>query len=163
MLVRASSIVFRHGVDVRNQFVAGRRRQLQGMKRSYRFAREPLSSPALAQVAVAESRRISGMAEASKPSSGPGRGIRHYGVVGPVAGFVYRKPAVTPTATPEHQVQRIEQQITRKVIQEIAQTAPWRAQMEQAVVTPRLLHTLADQVAGELNRRVGLQRYRRGL
>lgn len=77
--------------------------------------------------------------------------------------LVYRQ--VTPIAPVNltKQVQRIEHQITRKVVHEIVQATPWRQQVEKALLTPGIVHELAQQVSNMMLRRSGLERYRRGL
>jgi len=77
--------------------------------------------------------------------------------------LVYRQ--VTPLAPVNltKQVQRIEHQITRKVVHEIAQTTSWRTQVEKALLTPGVVRELAEQVSSMMVRRSGLERYRRWL
>lgn len=79
--------------------------------------------------------------------------------------FVYR---TTPPAAPspvalQRQVERIGQQVTRRIVHEMMPPAPSREQMEQAVLAPRVVRELTRQVASMMAQRVSLERYRRGL
>lgn len=69
--------------------------------------------------------------------------------------------AVAPDA--KRQTSQLQQQVVRQVTQELAQNTPWRGQLEQAVLAPRVLRELTDRVAGAITGRQGLERYRRGL
>jgi hypothetical protein len=77
--------------------------------------------------------------------------------------MAYREAPRPPELQWSRQVQRIEQQITRNIVQNISQAMPWRGDMEKAVLTPRVMRELAEQVGGMLTQRIGLERYRRGL
>ncbi|WP_266168303.1 hypothetical protein [Dyella subtropica] len=81
----------------------------------------------------------------------------------PSAALIYRKSPVQAPVDLGQQVKRIEQHVTRKVVHEIAQATPWRGHMEKAMLTPRMVHELAEQVAGLMTRHSSLERYRRGL
>lgn len=81
----------------------------------------------------------------------------------PAVDMVYRQ-APRPRELPfSRQMQRIEQQITRKIVHDIAQASPWRGDMDKALFTPRVMRELAEQVSGMMAARTGLERYRRGL
>ncbi|QAU25015.1 hypothetical protein EO087_14265 [Dyella sp. M7H15-1] len=77
--------------------------------------------------------------------------------------LVYRAAATAPSRLIKQQVERIEQQLTRRIVREVAQSAPSREQVEQAAFAPHMVRELARQVAGVMARRVSLERYRRGL
>lgn len=81
----------------------------------------------------------------------------------PAVTLAYRETAARPELHLSRQVQRIEQHITRKIVQEITQATPWRAEVEKTVLTPRVVRELAEQVTGLMTQRIGLERYRRGL
>ena len=72
-----------------------------------------------------------------------------------------RAPA--PVQDAKRQASQLQQQVVRQVTQELAQNTPWRGQIEQAVLAPRVLRELTDRVAGAIAGRHGLERYRRGL
>jgi hypothetical protein len=87
----------------------------------------------------------------------------------PAAILSYRRTprAATPDTTrhsshSSHSSQ-LQQQVVRQVTQELAQNTPWRGQLEQAVLAPRVLRELTERVAGAIAGRQGLERYRRGL
>lgn len=85
------------------------------------------------------------------------------GYAAPAAALTFRRtPRVTP-ADSTSQTRQLQQQVVRQVTQELAQHTPWRGQLEQAVLAPRVLRELADRVAGAIAGRQGLERYRRGL
>ncbi|RDD81347.1 hypothetical protein DVJ77_13755 [Dyella tabacisoli] len=75
----------------------------------------------------------------------------------------YRKAPTRSGIHLDKQIQRIEQRITRRIVHEIAQASPSREQVEKAMLTPRLVHALAEKVVGIMAQRSGLERYRRGL
>jgi hypothetical protein len=77
--------------------------------------------------------------------------------------LMYRQGSRPPAAQVSRQVQRIEQQITRKIVHDITQATPWRSDVEKAVLTPQVVRRLAEQVGGMMAQRIGLERYRRGL
>lgn len=79
--------------------------------------------------------------------------------------LVYR---ATPLASPspvaiQRQIERIGQQVTRRVVHEMVPQVPSLEQMEQAVLAPRVVRELTRQVASMMSQRVSLERYRRGL
>ena len=79
------------------------------------------------------------------------------------AALDYRQAAPLARIDLTKQVQRIEHQITRKVVHEIVQATPWRNQVEKALLTPSVVRELAEKVSSVMLRRSGLERYRRGL
>lgn len=81
----------------------------------------------------------------------------------PAVTLAYREALPPPELHLSKHVQRIEQHITRKIVQDIAQATPWRGELEKAVLTPRVVRELAEQVTGLMTQRIGLERYRRGL
>ncbi|QDQ28003.1 hypothetical protein FNU76_17545 [Chitinimonas arctica] len=81
----------------------------------------------------------------------------------PAGGFSYRHPPRAATVDIRKQAQLIERQLQRKIMHEIVQATPWRGQLEQALLSPQLVHSLAERVSGVLAQRSGLERYRRGL
>ena len=86
-----------------------------------------------------------------------------YGQGLPPPVMAYRETPRPPELQWSKQVQRIEQQITRNIVHNITQAMPWRGDMEKAVLTPRVMRELAEQVGGMMTQRIGLERYRRGL
>jgi len=117
----------------------------------------PLAASAMAS-AIMRLRTPPGIAAAA---STPGPMPRGYAA--PAAALALRR---TPRAAPaDHRrdARQLQQQVARQVTQELAQNAPWRGQLEQAVLAPRVLRELADRVAGAIAGRQGLERYRRGL
>lgn len=87
-------------------------------------------------------------------------------VSAPAATLSYRRTprAAPPDATRQSsQSSQLQQQVVRQVTQELAQNTPWRGQLEQAVLAPRVLRELTERVAGAIAGRQGLERYRRGL
>jgi len=86
-----------------------------------------------------------------------------YGQGQPPPVMAYRETPRPPELQWSKQVQRIEQQITRNIVHNITQAMPWRGDMEKAVLTPRVMRELAEQVGGLMTQRIGLERYRRGL
>lgn len=85
----------------------------------------------------------------------------------PAATLRYRRAprAVVPDTKGQvkSQTRDLQQQVVRQVTQELAQNTPWRGQIEQAVLAPRLLRELTERVAGAIAGRQSLERYRRGL
>lgn len=81
----------------------------------------------------------------------------------PPIALAYREASPPPELQLSRQVQRIEQHITRKIVQDIAQATPWRSDMEKAVLAPRVVRELAEQVSSVMTQRIGFERYRRGL
>jgi hypothetical protein len=84
----------------------------------------------------------------------------------PAAILSYRRTprAATPDTTHRSsQSSQLQQQVVRQVTQELTQNTPWRGQLEQAVLAPRVLRELTERVAGAIAGRQGLERYRRGL
>ena len=81
----------------------------------------------------------------------------------PSATLRYRRTprAVVPDA--KRQASQLQQQVVRQVTQELTQNTPWRRQLEQVVLAPRVLGELTERVAGAIAGRQGLERYRRGL
>lgn len=76
--------------------------------------------------------------------------------------FTYRQQPKAAPPDLRQQVQKIEQQIHKKVVHEIAQTTPWRSQLNDALLSPQVVRSLADQVSRALGQRASLERYRRG-
>jgi hypothetical protein len=81
----------------------------------------------------------------------------------PAAALSYRRTPRTAVPDTKRQSSQLQQQVVRQVTQELAQSTPWRGQLEQAVLAPRVLRELTDRVAGAIAGRQGLERYRRGL
>jgi hypothetical protein len=83
----------------------------------------------------------------------------------PTATLRFRRTprAPAPVQDAKRQASQLQQQVARQVTQELAQNTPWRGQLEQAVLAPRVLRELTDRVAGAIAGRQGLERYRRGL
>jgi hypothetical protein len=81
----------------------------------------------------------------------------------PAAALSYRRAPRAAVPDTKRQSSKLQQQVVRQVTQELAQNAPWRGQLEQAVLAPRVLRELTERVAGAIAGRQGLERYRRGL
>lgn len=81
----------------------------------------------------------------------------------PSTTLTFRRTPRAALPDAKRQTSQLQQQVVRQVTQELAQNAPWRGQLEQAVLAPRVLRELTDRVAGAIAGRQGLERYRRGL
>jgi hypothetical protein len=81
----------------------------------------------------------------------------------PAAALSYRRTPRAAVPDTKRQSSQLQQQVVRQVTQELAQNTPWRGQLEQAVLAPRVLRELTERVAGAIAGRQGLERYRRGL
>jgi hypothetical protein len=85
------------------------------------------------------------------------------GYAAPTATLAFRRTPRAAVTDSTRQTRQLQQQVARQVTQELAQNTPWRGQLEQAVLAPRVLRVLAERVAGAIAGRQGLERYRRGL
>jgi hypothetical protein len=85
------------------------------------------------------------------------------GYTAPEATLAFRRTPRASAPDSPRQTQQLQQQVARQVTQELTQNTPWRGQLEQAVLAPRVLRELSERVAGAIAGRQGLERYRRGL
>lgn len=77
--------------------------------------------------------------------------------------LAYRRAPRTFGQEVHQQIQRITQQVHSKVVHEISQTSPWRTPLRDALRAPELLRAITDHVVRAVDRRDGIERYRRGL
>ena len=85
------------------------------------------------------------------------------GYTAPTTTLAFRRTPRVAATDSTRQTCQLQQQVARQVTQELAQNTPWRGQLEQAVLAPRVLRELTERVAGAIAGRQGLERYRRGL
>lgn len=77
--------------------------------------------------------------------------------------LAYRRAARSSGPEIHQQIQKITRHVQSKVIHDISQNTPWRGELREALRSPDLMRLLTDQISRAIDRRDGIDRYRRGL